>query len=71
MSQKTFNRTILISFLLLGVVYIFGTFADQKTVFMSIEVPTWVTALVVIASGFTMFKIQNFARKEARQNVKR
>lgn len=67
MSQQTFNRTVLISFLLLGVIYIFGTFADHKTVVMSIEVPTWVTALIVAASGFAMFKIQNFARKEARR----
>lgn len=69
MSQQTFNRTILIGFLLLGVTYLFGKFSGEHVVFMSTKIPTWVGALIVIASGFGMFGLKNLARREAEQKA--
>jgi len=65
MSQQKFNRTILLGFLILGVVYLFGKVSGDHVVFMSTQIPTWVGALIVIASGFGMFGLKNLARKEA------
>jgi hypothetical protein len=71
MSQQTFNRTILIGFLLLIVTYLFGKFSGDQVVFMSTEIPKWVGAVIVFASGMGMFGLQNLARKEARQKAER
>ena len=71
MSQKTFNRSILFGFLLLGVVYAYGKIAPSQVVFMSTQIPSWGGVLIVLASGFGMFKLQNLARKEAKENAKR
>jgi hypothetical protein len=71
MSQQTFNRFILFGFLLLCVIYAFGKIAPSQVMFMSTKIPSWGGALIVLASGFGMFKLQNLARKEARENAKR
>jgi hypothetical protein len=71
MSQQTFNRTILIGFLLLGVAFLFGKFSSDQVMFMSTAIPKWVGALIVFASGFGMFGLKHLARKEARQKAER